>query len=229
MGGIRGRPRPLSSLGRVFFATGVAGLLLARPLEIRAADLPPAAPDGLPPERVARVKVDPGEPDGRIPFHMGFEFTQVLAEEGGLASAQSARAIGLRFTFREGRAIRQHFAIAHQWEREGTLIRQGFRFDLLALGFPIPLWEGWAVAEIEPILRPVRGHLLFEGEERGSTRSLLRFESGFSLGLRLARGAWFFSFEPLAIDFRTIVATREKTRTGFSRIWSMAMALGRAF
>jgi hypothetical protein len=192
--------------------------------------LPSGAPSDLPPERVAHVKVPPpGEGDGR-PFQMGFEYSQYLREEGGLAyPGQSARAVGLRFELREGRAIRQHFAIAHQWERNGTTVRQGFRFDLLALGFPIPVWDEGVRIEVEPILRPVRGQILFEGQEGGPTHSLLRFESGFAIGLRLARGVWFFSLEPLAIDFRTIVATRDSARAGFSRIWSMAVTLGRQF
>jgi hypothetical protein len=192
--------------------------------------LPPGAPSDLPPERVAHVKVNPGgETDGR-PFLMGLEYTQFVREEGGLAyPGQSARSVGLRFVFREGRSIRQHFAIAHQWERDGTTVRQGFRFDLLALGFPIPVWQGDFVLEVEPILRPVRGQILFEGDGQGPTRSLLRFESGFAVGLRLTKGAWFFSFEPLAVDFRTVVATRDSTQVGFSRIWSMAATVGREF
>jgi hypothetical protein len=195
--------------------------------------LPPGAPSDVPPERMARVKVKPGaETDGR-PFQMGLEYTQFLREEGGLAfPGQSARSLGLRFVFREGRSIRQHFAIAHQWERNGTTVRQGFRFDLLALGFPIRVWDGGdgaVLLEVEPILRPIRGQILFEGQGQGSTRSMLRFESGFAFGLRATKGAWFFSFEPLAVDFRTIVATRDSTSAGFSRIWSMAVTVGREF
>jgi hypothetical protein len=191
--------------------------------------LPEGAPTGEPPERVAHVKVTPGTGEGR-PFQMGLEYTQYLREEGGLAfPGQAARAVGLRFVFREGRSIRQHFAIAHQWERNGQTVRQGFRFDLLALGFPIPVWQGDVQVEVEPILRPVRGQILFEGDGRGSTRSLLRFESGFAIGLRLAKGVWFFSLEPLSVDFRTIVATRDSTQAGFSRIWSMAATVGREF
>ncbi len=188
--------------------------------------------DGLPPERVVRVKVPPPRAaDTDRPFEMGFEFNQVLTEEGSLAHPhQSARSIGLRFVFFEGKAVRQHFAIAHQWERLGNVVRQGFRIDLLALGFPIPVFDGAFRVEIEPILRPVRGHILFEDQGTGeASRSLLRFESGFALGLRVGRGIWYLGLEPLSIDFRTVVATRNETRVGLSRVWSMTGVLGRDF
>lgn len=198
--------------------------------------LPSAAPGQLPPERVVRVKVPTEEENRGLPFQMGFEFTHFVSEEGALAfPGNSARSMGLHFVFREGRAIRQHFAFAHHWEKSGDVTRQGFRLDLLSLGFPIPVWERGVRLEIEPVLRPVRGQILFEEvpkdglEGQRTSRSLLRFESGFSLGLRATKGLWFMTFEPLSIDFRTIVATRSETRTGFSRIWSMAYTLGRDF
>lgn len=207
----------------------------ARPA-LAQAGLPSAAPAELPPERVVRVKVPSAEENRGLPFQMGFEFTHFLSEEGALAFRDNAaRSIGLHFVFREGRAIRQHFAFAHHWEKSGEVTRQGFRIDLLSLGFPIPVWEAGVRLEIEPVLRPVRGQILFEEgpsagrEGQKDSRSLLRFESGFSLGLRATKGLWFMTFEPLSIDFRTIVATRSETRAGFSRIWSMAYTLGRDF
>jgi hypothetical protein len=195
--------------------------------------LPPAAPSTLPPERVVHVKLPPAQESNGLPFQMGFEFTQFLAEDGSLANrGNSARSIGLRFVFREGRAIRQHFAFAHHWEKSGDVTRQGFRLDLLALGFPIPVWQGDVRLEIEPVLRPIRGQILFEdtpSDGASSSQSMLRLESGFALGVRATKGLWFMMFEPLSIDFRTIVATSSETQTGFSRIWSMAFTLGRDF
>jgi hypothetical protein len=187
---------------------------------------------GLPPERVVRVQIPPPAP--ALPpsrFQMGFEYSQTLDEDGDLAYAgQSARSVGLHFVFPEGRVVRPHFALAHQWERSGTTVRQGFRFDLFALGFPIPVFDGAVRVEIEPILRPLRGLILFEDDGAGTdSHSLLRLESGFALGLRLGRGLWFVTFEPLSIDFRTVVATQKETRTGFARVWSLATVIGRDF
>ena len=223
----------LSEALRVVMAT--VCLVLLASASVSAADLPPAgagAIDGLPPERVVRVKVPP--PAGATnsyPFKMGFEYSQLLSEDGDLAyPGQSARALGLHFVFLEGGSVRQHFAIAHQWERLGASTRQGFRFDLLALGFPIPVFDGFVRAEIEPVLRPLRGQIMFEDDGAGvGSHSLLRLESGFALGLRLSRGIWFVTMEPLSIDFRTVVATQKQTRTGFSRVWSMALIVGRDF
>jgi hypothetical protein len=186
---------------------------------------------GLPPERVVRVQLPPQAP--ALPpsrFQMGLEYSQTLGEDGDLAYAgQSARSVGLHFVFPEGR-VRPHFALAHQWERSGTTVRQGFRFDLFALGFPIPVFDGAVRVEIEPVLRPLRGLILFEDDGAGTdSHSLLRLESGFALGLRLGRGLWFVTFEPLSIDFRTVVATQKETRTGFARVWSLATVIGRDF
>ena len=197
------------------------------------ADPPPPAvtPTSLPPERVVRVQVPPARPEPTYRFEMGLEYSQILSEEGDLSNpGQSARAVGLHFIFPEGRAVRPHFAIAHQWEKSDGVVRQGFRFDLFALGFPIPVYDGSVRVEIEPILRPLRGLILFEDDAaRGESHSLLRFESGFALGLRVGRGVWFATVEPLSIDFRTVVATRNETRTGFARIWSLAAVIGRDF
>ena len=228
------RPWPKVWSTWTLFAVVPWTVLPPRPvLAQSAAALPSGAPSDLPPERVVHVKVPPPAENSGFPFQMGFEFTHFLAEEGSLAYPhQSARSLGLHFVFREGRAIRQHFAFAHHWEKSGGVTRQGFRIDLLSLGFPILVWDTGIRLEIEPVLRPIRGQILFEETPVNGTtdsRSLLRFESGFALGLRATKGVWFMTFEPLSIDFRTIVATRSETRTGFSRIWSMAYTLGRDF
>jgi hypothetical protein len=212
-------------------ATAAALTWAWSPAAVRA-QLPLPGPDGLPPERVVRVKVPPPVPATQpYRFQMGLGYTQILSEDGPLSyPGQSARSIGLHFVFPEGRAVRPHFTIAHQWERSGHTLRQGFRFDLFALGFPIPVFDGAIRIEIEPILRPLRGLILFEDDGVATdSHSLLRLESGFALGLRVGRGAWFVAFEPLSIDFRTVVATQEDTRTGFARVWSLAAVVGRDF
>ena len=219
--------------GRIQGAGTIAALLACTGPAWRARGEPVPAPlPNLPPERVVRVKLPPpGPPPETYRFQMGLEYNQILSEEGPLAyQGQSARSVGLHFVFPEGRAVRPHFTIAHQWERSGVTVRQGFRFDLFALGFPIPVYEGSVRVEIEPILRPLRGLILFEDEGGNSeSHSLVRLESGFALGLRVGRGVWFVTLEPLSIDFRTVVATQKETRTGFARVWSLAFVIGRDF
>jgi hypothetical protein len=214
----------------------VLGLGLASSLFAAAAfaEVPAAGSSpipGVPPERVVRVPLPASAASTPYRFQMGLEYSQILSEEGDLAyPGQSARAVGLHFVFPEGRAVRPHFALAHQWERSGSTVRQGFRFDLFALGFPIPVFDGAVRVEIEPILRPLRGLILFEDNGAGTdSHSLLRLESGFALGLRIGRGVWFATLEPLSVDFRTVVATQKETRTGFARVWSLATVIGRDF
>src|SRR5262245_59629056 len=99
--------------------------------------LPPPSAAGVTPEAVVRVRVPPPQQAPR-PFLMGLEFLTVLEEDGDLAHpGQNAQSIGLRFIFREGRALRQHLAFAHHWEEQSNVTRRGFRLDLLSIGFPI--------------------------------------------------------------------------------------------
>jgi hypothetical protein len=184
-------------------------------------------PSGVPSDQWVVVKIPPPAPK---PFQLGFEVMQVIAEDGPLAHAgQSAMAVGLRFIFPEGRAIRQHFAFAHHWEKEAGTTRRGFRFDLVALGFPIPCLTGPLRLSVEPVLRVLRGEVLFTTAQGGPGQSLFRIQSGFSLGLTAAYGTWFIAVDPLSVDFRYLRMTQDDTQTGFSRIWSLAFVLGREF
>jgi hypothetical protein len=181
---------------------------------------------GLPPERVIRVQVPPPVPS----FQMGFEAMHVLDEDGELAHpGQSASSAGLRFVFREARAIRQHVTFAHHWEQQGTVERRGFRLDLLALGFPIPVLDGKVRLAVEPILRVLRAEVLFESEEPGSSHALFRIQSGFALAVNAEWRSWFASIEPLSVDLRYLTATREQSHSGLSRIWSVSLVIGREF
>jgi hypothetical protein len=181
---------------------------------------------GLPADRVVVVSMPPPTPA----FQMGFEAMHVIGEDGELAHAgQSASAAGLRFVFREGRAIRQHLTFAHHWEQQGPVTRRGFRMDLLALGFPIPALRGEVRLAVEPILRVVRGEVLFVSEDAGPSRALFRIQSGFALAINGEYRSWFASFEPLSIDLRYLTLAKQETRTGLSRIWSFAFVLGREF
>src|SRR5687768_3506297 len=175
---------------RAWFVIGVGGLLLlfartGRPAEPEPAVTPSGKQvPGPPPDELVVIPIPPPQPK---PFLMGFEFTRVLDEDGDLAHpSQTANAVGLRFVFSEGRAIRQHLAVVHHWEQQGSTSRRGFRLDLLALGFPIPLASGPVRVAVEPVIRALRGQVLFVSENDGPSRSNLRVESGFALGLTTA-------------------------------------------
>jgi hypothetical protein len=215
----------------------VGATLLVMAISGRARDaraqVPPPSAAGLPPERVVRIQVPPPQSAPK-PFLMGIEFTRVLDEDGDLAHpGQSGQSVGLHFVFREGRALRQHLAFAHHWEQQGNTTRRGFRLDLVSIGFPIPVYVAPPPAavhlSVEPILRVVRGEVLFVSVDNGPTRSLLRVESGFALALSAAYRNWFLLLEPLSIDFRYLLMTRDDSRSGFSRIWSLAATVGREF
>lgn len=225
---------------RVGFPSGAVVLLLAvvsgragaQPSDATASpdeedERPAPRVPGPQPDHLVVVPIPPPQPK---PFLMGFEFTRVLDEDGDLAyPSQTANAVGLRFVFSEGRAMRQHLAIVHHWEQQGATSRRGFRLDLLALGFPIPLATGPLRLAIEPVLRAVRGQVLFESENGAPSRSALRLESGFALGMTAAYRSFFIILEPFSIDFRYLIMTKEDSRSGFSRIWSTAATVGHEF
>ena len=202
----------------------------ARPARAQSpASLPPPSPGGATPERVVVVPLPPAQPPPR-PFLLGFEFLRVLQEDGDLAHpGQSATSVGLRFVFSEGRALRQHLAFSHHWERQGQTDRRGFRLDLISIGFPIPMVTTPVQVGVEPILRVVRGEVLFVSVDEGPSRSLLRVESGFAMALTAKYKTWFLIMEPLSIDFRYLQMTRDESNSGFSRIWSLAVTIGREF
>jgi len=224
----RAAPWLAGLLALPLFSGAVARAQAPRPID-PAGGLPPPGAGGATPERVVVVPIPPAQPPPR-PFLMGFEFTHVLEEDGDLAHrGQSANAVGLRFVFFEGRAMRQHFALVHHWEQNGPVARRGFRLDLLSMGFPIPVSGAPLELAVEPILRVVRGEVLFVSEDDGPSRSLMRLESGFALAVSAAYRTWFFIVEPLSIDFRYLQLTRSESQSGFSRIWSVSTTIGRQF
>src|SRR5215213_5168920 len=133
-GGVKARRRRMRAVALLLSV----GLPAGAGAQVRTGPgLPTPSPDALPPERVVRVPVPPPQ-SASPPFLMGFEFERTLKEDGDLAHpGQSGQAVGLRFVFREGRALRQHLAFAHHWEQEGNVSRRGFRLDLISIGFPI--------------------------------------------------------------------------------------------
>jgi hypothetical protein len=191
------------------------------------------------------VTVRPGErvtvaPDGRViietatratePFRLGLGYSHGLGESGELAySGDAANALGLEFSFRGGRVVREHVGIAHRWERSGASTRKGFRADLIALGFPIPAVTREWTLHVEPILRLVRGDLLFASDHGEPSHVLFRLESGAALQVVATVERWFFTLEPAAVDFRYFVATSDSSRGGFATLFSFALLIGREF
>ena len=57
--------------------------------------------------------------------------------------------------------------------------------------------------------------MLFVSVDDGPTRSLLRVESGFALALSAAYRNWFLLLEPLSIDFRYLLMTRDDSQQRF--------------
>jgi hypothetical protein len=214
-------------VARAWMPVAVLAWVILSPEAARAQGVDgPGGLGGLPPERMIRVKVPPPVPS----FQMGFEVMHVLDEDGDLSHpGQSASSAGLRFVFREARAIRQHITFAHHWEQQGGVSRRGFRLDLLALGFPIQVMGESVRLAVEPILRVLRAEVLFESENTGASRALFRLQSGFALAINGEWRSWFASIEPLSIDLRYLAARQADSRTGLSRIWSLATVLGREF
>ncbi len=164
------------------------------------------------------------------PLRVGFSYSHVTGQSGDLAEkGLSSSALGLDFAFRDGRAIRKHLQIAHQWETAGPLSRKGFRLDLLDLGFPIPIVSRAVYVQVEPILRLLRGQLLFESVAGSNSSLLYRIESGFATQLVVGYDVWFATFAPLSVDFRYVVGNTDNSRSGFATVWSLQGMVGRIF
>jgi hypothetical protein len=206
----------------------VAGLwaLCAAPSVMAGSSPAVLDPAGPPVQRVyATAQAPPPKP-----FHMAFEVMHVFNEDGDLAlRGQQANAVGLHFIFPEGPAVRQHLTLAHHWENKGDVSRRGFRLDLISVGFPIPIVSRMVKVSIEPVLRVLRGEILFASQGDGPSTGLVRVQSGFGLELNAEFARWFVAVEPLSIDFRYLELTKKENRSGFSRLWSFAFMVGRAF
>jgi hypothetical protein len=181
---------------------------------------------GLPDGPVV-IQHPPRPPD---PFRLGLAYTHILSESGELADPhETANALGLEFSFRGGRVVREHVGIAHRWERSGAVSRKGFRLDLIALGFPIPVVERQVKLHVEPVLRLIRGDLMFVSVGGGPSQVLFRIESGVGLQITAAIDRWFFALEPVAVDFRYFLGTSDQGRGGFATLWSLSLIAGREF
>jgi len=212
------------------------------PRRIALPDEPSPAPAAAPPPATARTPSatpapapPPPAPPAvhpATPFRLALTYTRVLAENGDLASnTLGTNAIGLLFVSPSTTYVRDHFAIAHQWESTGAYSARGFRIDLVSFGYPIRLVDAPEVHfDIEPIITPVRGEIMFVS---GGGGRFLRLESGLGLELSVAFRHWFFAAEPLAIDFRYwrygSQQFQPQSQTGLGRIFPLRLAIGHEF
>ena len=172
---------------------------------------------------------EPAAEDETPPFRLGVVYTHLFGENGNLARpGPPANAIGVSLSFGLHPNIRYHLAIAHQWESEEAYSARGFLLDLVALGFPILLLDNVVELHLEPMLRIVRGEILFPGD--GSDhRTIFRIESGIAVQLTAAYRGWFLGFQPLSLDFRYFAATTAVVRTGFATLFSLQVVIGYGF
>jgi len=216
-------------------------LLLAEPALAPAAGAdpaPPAAPRATarPTDATPAAPPPPPPPPVRpgTPFRLALTYTHVLSESGDrdLVNDQlGTNALGLVFVSPTTTYVRDHFAIAHQWESAGAYSARGFRIDLVSFGYPIRIVErpDWRI-DIEPIVTAVRGEIMFVNNGGGR---FLRLESGLGLELSATFRHWFLAVQPLAIDFRYWFygsdAFQPQSRTGLGRIFPLRLAIGHEF
>jgi hypothetical protein len=172
------------------------------------------------------VVVQPAAPPE--PVRLGLAYAHAFSQSGELADGrETANTVGLEFAFRGGRVVRQHFVLAHRWERSGTTSRKGFRLDLVSLGFPITILARRATLQFEPVLRLLRGDLMFESVGGGPSHVVFRFESGLGASLVATFEKFYLTLEPVAVDFRYFRATTDDARGGFGTLWTFGLVVGR--
>ena len=202
-------------------------LLLALLATSTVAAAGPESPSGAAPAPTAAPTVRPG-----TAFRLALTYTRVLREDGDLANdALGTNAIGLQFVSPSSTYVRNHFAIANQWESAGGYRARGFRIDLVSFGYPIRLVDtGQLRLDLEPIVSAVRGEIMFVNDGGGK---FLRLESGLGLELSATFRRWFFAVQPLAIDFRYwfygSMQFEPQSRTGLGRIFPLRLAIGHEF
>jgi hypothetical protein len=159
-------------------------------------------------------------------FRLGLSFLHVIREDGDFtAPGVQTSAAGLDFGFTSG-YTRTHLGLAHQWEGAGNTTARGFRFDLIGVGWPIPLLVTTPLRiHLEPILTVLRLQIMFAS----GTPTRFRLESGFGVMLTAAYQQWFLGLQPFAIDFRYLSATSDKKDTGLTRVWPFQIVIGREF
>ncbi|HEY8927336.1 MAG TPA: hypothetical protein VIU64_23295 [Polyangia bacterium] len=213
-------------------------MLLAKPelTSAAGAETAPAAepPATARPKSAAPLPPPPPPPRAGTPFRLALTYTHVLGESGDrdLVNDQlGTNALGLVFVSPSTTYVRDHFAIAHQWESSGGYSARGFRIDLVSFGYPIRIVErpDWRI-DVEPIVTAIRGEIMFVNNDGGR---FLRLESGLGLELSATFRGWFLAVQPLAIDFRYWFygsdAFQPQSRTGLGRIFPLRLAIGHEF
>jgi hypothetical protein len=195
-------------------------------------DAESSATNGSSPAKPSTPAPPPPAVRPSTPFRLALTYTRVLTEDGDLANDQlGTNALGLQFVSPSSTYVRNHFAIAHQWESAGAYRARGFRIDLASFGYPIRVVDtGEVRLDIEPIVNALRGEIMFVTDGGGK---FLRLEGGIGLDLSVTFRRWFFTVEPLAIDFRYwFYGSRPfdpQSQTGLGRIFPLRLAIGHEF
>ncbi len=176
------------------------------------------------PGPVARQVVWPAEK--LPPFRLGLVFGHGFAPKDDLTFGPPT-AIGFDFGIGSGEHVRTHLGVAHAWENADGKSRKGFRIDLIQVGFPIPVLLAATSIHIEPLLRVVRGEILFSTD--GDGKVYFNVQSGFGVAATAAIEHWFVAFEPVSVDFRYFAATKDVSKTGFATLWWLQFTIGREF
>ena len=208
--------------GAALFAWLAADVAAPPPAPTPAATAPAYAPPTPPPP--------PPRPPTLSPFRLSLTYTRVLHEDGELGNnAINTNAIGIDMGMPSASYMRNHLAIANQWESLGSYSARGFRIDLIAVGYPILLAAYPVKIELEPILTFLRGEIMFINN---SSEKIYRIESGIGLELSAAWKQWFLAVQPLAVDFRYYAyytGVEPPSHTGFSRVIPFRVGIGHEF
>lgn len=180
---------------------------------------PPAA--APPPARVLAPLPGPSHP-----FRLGLAYTRVLGETGDLAHDDyKTQALALHWTFASSTYVRNHLELGQQWESAGPYSARGFRIDLISFGYPIRIVDRAVRFEIEPIVTPVRGEIMFVS----GGGKILRMEGGVGLDFLVTTHGWYVGLQPFAIDFRYWERTSTLSRTGFTQLFPLRISVGHEF
>lgn len=180
---------------------------------------------------MAVVAVAPPPPPAPLPgpsnrFRLGLAYTRVLGETGDLAHDDyKTQALALRWTFASSTYVRNHLELGEQWESAGPYSARGFRIDLISFGYPIRVVDREVRFEIEPIITPVRGEIMFVN----GGGKILRMEGGVGLDFIVTARSWFVGVQPFAIDFRYWERTSTQSRTGFTQLFPLRITVGHEF
>jgi hypothetical protein len=191
---------------------------------------PPPAPAAYAPAPPPPPPPPPPRPPTLSPFRLALTYTRVLYEDGSLGNNDiNTNAVGIDMGMASGSYMRNHLAIANQWESFGPYSARGFRIDLIAVGYPILLAAYPVKIELEPILTFLRGEIMFINS---SSEKIYRIESGIGLELSATWKHWFLALQPLAIDFRYYAyytGLEPASHTGFSRLVPLRVGIGHEF